>query len=246
MHQGWFPVERCHRVAADVVELSVHAPALARSAQPGQFIGLGVGGEAFALLRRPMGVSAIRGERLAVSFRVAGAGTRWLAARRPGDPVDLLGPLGRGFPDLGEDPVILVGGGVGVARLLPVAERARGEVMALVGFRRGGQVFGIERIRRAGGVVRVATEDGSEGRRGVVTELLEEAIAEGRPGRVLASGPRALLRAVKGICVGRRRAALLALEGQMACGWGVCLGCSTGGLLVCRDGPVFEAEAVEL
>lgn len=246
MRQGRFRVDRRRQLGADIVELAFLAPAVARRARPGQFLGLRVEGEGFPLLRRPMGLSGIHGGRVEVSFRVAGAGTRWLADRCPGDLVDLLGPLGHGFAAQEGGPTLLVGGGLGVARLLPVAERGTGgPVTALLGFGRSEEVYGRERIERTGGTVRIATEDGSVGWRGLVTELLEAAIDQGVPGQVLACGPRGLLRAVKQICARHGRHALLALEERMACGFGACLGCSMGGLLVCRDGPVFAAERVQ-
>lgn len=245
MIQRWAPVVSRREVARDIVELRLRCPEMARGATPGQFVHVRVDGPGFPLLRRPMSLSVLEEDVLGFTFRVVGTGTAWLAGRRPGEELDVLGPLGRGFP-AGRGPALLVGGGLGVAPLLPLARRlveAGRRVTAVVGFRRGEEVFGLEELPAS---TVLTTEDGTRGRRGLVTEPLAELLASEREATVYACGPRGLLRQVQGMCRAAGVQAYLAVEERMACGFGPCLGCSLGGLRVCREGPVFGGEEVEL
>jgi dihydroorotate dehydrogenase electron transfer subunit len=228
--------------------------------EPGQFVMLSPGARGGAerddpLLPRPMAVYRERraggGAEIEVLYKVAGRGTALLADARPGDRVRVLGPLGRGFP-LPPDGAraLLVGGGTGIASLYELAARAaaRADVRVLLGARAAGDLMGRADFAALAGVaLRVATEDGSEGHRGLVTELLAQELADG-DAVVYACGPTPMMRAAACLAEGRRT--LVSLENPMACGFGVCLGCAAplagGGFgLVCRDGPVFEAARVD-
>ncbi len=207
------------------------------------------------LLPRPM---AVYRERPAdgtpvveILYKVSGRGTQLLAAAREGDRVGLVGPLGRGFPAPAPGSrALLVGGGTGIASLYALAARAReAEVRVLLGARSAGDLMGREDFAGLGARLEVATEDGSEGQRGLVTELLEAALAEPGDAVVYACGPTPMMRAAADLAERYGRRAWVSLENPMACGFGVCLGCAAprrgGGFgLVCRDGPVFEAGEV--
>jgi dihydroorotate dehydrogenase electron transfer subunit len=183
-----------------------------------------------------------------------GPGTERLCALRAGEEVWVLGPLGEGFmlPDEpGGEPrgrSILVGGGVGIAPLAILQDEllARGRPHALLlGFRDGEHVEGANLLRCA----RIATDDGSLGHHGLVTDLLVEAFDEEPAGTVYACGPPPMLEAIRALCDARGVTAQLALEATMACGYGACFGCvvplAGGGYArVCVDGPVFEAAAL--
>ncbi len=240
------------------VELRLEEPVLAGVAQPGQFLhvlcGDSPGEGLYRYLRRPLSLFWIEPDKVAVLFRVQGEGTRWLAERRPGDRVNVLGPLGRGFPlpapgsagELGGleqwkglrhlEHALLVGGGIGIPPLLPVADRlakAGVKVSALLGGRSAADVLAIEEFRACGAVVEVATDDGSLGRVGLVTALLEEALsslsshgrAVGERAAVYACGPAPMLKAVQALAAQHLVPAYLSLEQRMACGAGACLGC---------------------
>jgi dihydroorotate dehydrogenase electron transfer subunit len=223
--------------------------------QPGQFYMLAAasrwgGGEAerpflpraFSVLRalaHPAG-------RLELDFLIedVGPGSERLCELGPGDDLLLVGPLGSGFaePRDGRRP-LLVGGGVGIAPLAILQDQL--EASALLGFR--------DRARAAGAALlhdpAVATDDGSVGRQGPVTDLLAEAL-EGDPGiEVYACGPPAMLEAVRALCAERSIPAQLALESGMACGFGACFGCVVptreGYLRLCVDGPVLDAQLLE-
>lgn len=212
---------------------------LARAAAPGQFVhvlcGEGPRGDGLhRYLRRPFSIFRVERAAGTVSFlfRVVGDGTRWLARRRPGDVLSVLGPLGNGFPAArsGEE-ALLVGGGVGVPPLFFLARELvarRVRVRALLGARTAADLVAEEEFRALGVPLAVATEDGSRGHRGLVTDLLEEALAgaAGSEGAVVyACGPAGMLRAVQALAGRANAAAYLCLEERMACGVGACLGC---------------------
>lgn len=225
---------------------------------PGQFVMLSPGALPAAprfdpLLPRPMAVFRRDGPALEVLYKVVGRGTALLAAARAGERVRVVGPLGRGFPD--PEPgarAVLVGGGTGIASLFGLAERAlaRGPVVVLLGARRAGDLMAVDEFRSLGVELRLATEDGSAGRAGLVTALLAEALAEG-PASVFACGPTPMMRRAAELAAAAGRPCAISLENRMACGFGVCLGCAVpradeGYALVCRDGPVFDAGALRL
>jgi dihydroorotate dehydrogenase electron transfer subunit len=228
--------------------------------------------------RRGAGAQRRRGAGAEIEFvyRALGRGTTLLSALGRGNAMEILGPLGRGFRP-GTGPAILVGGGVGIPPLVALAEslaaarhrraaprpkrdsglgtRDSGP-LALVGGRTKQDVLGAADFRRAGCRVEVATDDGSMGRRGLVTDLLEAALGKtgdgnegGRP-TVYACGPEGMLKAVHRIALAAGLPCQLSLEANMACGFGGCMGCAIPvrgeGMgaykLCCKDGPVFDAR----
>jgi dihydroorotate dehydrogenase electron transfer subunit len=233
-------------------------------AEPGAFVMLSPGARGAAerfdpLLPRPMAVyrcapRADGASAVEILYKVTGRGTQLLAETAPGRCVRLVGPLGAPFalPAPGAR-AILVGGGTGIASLYELAARARerGPVVVLLGARTAADLMGVEDFAALGVALRIATEDGSRGQRGVVTQLLEAALADPPelPTRVYACGPTPMMRRAAAIAAARQRACQVSLENHMACGFGICLGCAVpradGSIaLVCRDGPVFEAGGV--
>lgn len=226
--------------------------------EPGQFVMLSPGARGSSerddpLLPRPMAVYRDdSGGGIEVLYKIHGRGTALLSDARAGDRVRLVGPLGRGFPL--PDPgarALLVGGGTGIASLYELAFRAaeRADVRVLLGARGVDDLMGREDFAALGVALRVATEDGSEGTRGLVTDLLREELAAG-PAAVYACGPTPMMRAAAQLAADAGCGAYVSLENPMACGFGVCLGCAAplvggGFALVCRDGPVFEAGVVD-
>jgi dihydroorotate dehydrogenase electron transfer subunit len=197
-----------------------------------------------------------QGSEVEVLYKVSGRGTSLLSEAEPGQRLSVVGPLGRGFSEPASGTrAILVGGGTGVASLYGLAQAALGRgagVSVLLGARTAGDLMARGDFSRLGVDLRVATEDASEGHRGLVTELLEELLgAQGEVSPTLyACGPTPMMRACAEIAEARSLPCFVSLENRMACGFGVCLGCavpvSAGGYgLVCREGPVFEAGDVE-
>jgi dihydroorotate dehydrogenase electron transfer subunit len=214
--------------------------------EPGQFLMLSPGPVPAAprfdpLLPRPMAVFRREGGALDVLYKVSGRGTALLAAARPGERVRAVGPLGRGFPlPAPGERAVLVGGGTGIASLFDLAARAlaQGPVTALLGARSAADLMATGAFGALGVSLRIATEDGSAGRRGLVTELLADALAEG-PARVYACGPTAMMRRAAELAAAAGQRCLASLENRMACGFA-----EGGYALVCRDGPVFAADAL--
>jgi len=183
-----------------------------------------------------------------------------MRARRPGDPVDAMGPLGRAFELRTAAPrTLLVGGGLGIAPLLGLAESLRsagytGPIEALLGVRSRGDVFG-PRLREGLEDLdwRLATDDGSEGFRGNVVQLLETRVRElPRDLAVYAAGPEPMLVGAARTCLERGLDLQVSMEAHMGCGVGACRACgivpwrdeSRINGRVCREGPVFEARDV--
>lgn len=236
---------------------------------PGQFAMLRVTEGLDPLLRRPFGIydvigsrpgkssGTLRGDGIELVYRVVGRGTHIMSEKRPGEPVDVLGPLGQGFPppNAPDDKIVLVGGGMGVVPLHLFAKTLTGATL-LFGTR-GEREAAIARafskdldLKK----LEIATEDGSTGRRGLATDLLVDELESGTV--VYACGPPAMLKAVAGLALSRDALCYVSLERAMACGIGVCLGCAvkrktseetgvnTYGM-VCSDGPVFNAEEID-
>jgi NAD(P)H-flavin reductase len=196
---------------------------------------------AFSVLR----AQADHGGQLELQFLVedVGPGTRRLCELGSGDDLLLVGPLGNGFapPREGRRP-LLVGGGVGIAPLAIWQDEVGGDAPALLGFRDAGRARGAALLRGA----RVATDDGSVGHHGLVTELLaDELELSAGSVEVYACGPEPMLAAVALLCEQSGSPAQLALESGMACGFGACFGCAVatrdGYVRLCLDGPVLDA-----
>lgn len=261
------------RTVATVVEtrpagayrhLVLSAPGLGQGTRPGQFVALATGGPTSAtLLRRAFSVyrvapSTRSGEwQLEIVLAPHGPGTHWLAERRPGDQVDVVGPLGKPFPLLTEPlPCVLVGGGYGSAPLFWLAEtlRDRGcQVDLVLGAASRDRLFGVEVAAKVADAVVVTTDDGSAGVTGRVSDVLPEVITGARAAVVYACGPMPMLRAVAAIAAEHGAVAQLAVEEAMACGIGVCMTCvlpvadrsgKTSMVRSCVEGPVFRGDRI--
>ncbi len=230
--------------------LEVDMGPAAAPAAPGQFVHIRCGAD--TLLRRPISICKQVGSIYTLVLEEKGAGTRYLAGRRPGDVLDMLGPLGRGFDLSHRGPVILVGGGIGVPPLLYAAMAAFSEKTAVLGFRSKDQVILEDDFRQVCDNVYITTDDGSYGEHGLVSDVLARLLAEKPDALVLSCGPKPMLRAVAGLCMGKNIPCQVSLEERMGCGIGACLVCACkvkkpdgiGYGHVCKDGPVFWAEEV--
>jgi dihydroorotate dehydrogenase electron transfer subunit len=222
---------------------------------PGQFVMMRGEWGRDPLLPRAFSVQALReGGRAEILVKTIGRGTALLEAARPGARFELLGPLGTRFPAPAPDRIDwLVAGGVGLAPLLFHAERAAraglaGRVRMFYGGRSARDLVLLERMRALGIGLDLATEDGSAGTRGFVTAALAAALgrAEHAP-TILACGPDPMLIALATIARASGVKAWLSLEGPMACGIGVCLGCAVACATkpwryICKDGPVMSLD----
>jgi NAD(P)H-flavin reductase len=176
-----------------------------------------------------------------------GPGSRRLCELVAGEGLWALGPLGRGFTAPAEGRrAILVGGGVGIAPLAILQDALGEQATVLLGFRDRGRAAGAALLRDA----RVATDDGSVGHHGLLTDLLAVELERDAGAVVYACGPAPMLEAVRAMCAARGIPAQLALEAGMACGFGACFGCAVarrggGYLRVCIEGPVVDASQLE-
>jgi NAD(P)H-flavin reductase len=196
---------------------------------------------AFSVLRAPA-----RNRELHFLIEDVGPGTKRLCELGPGDELELVGPLGIGFRPPGEyRRPLLVGGGVGMAPLAIWQDELAGHARVLVGFRDASHAEGARLLAEPA----VATDDGSVGHHGLVTDLLEAELGRDPEQEVYACGPPPMLEAVRLICAEHGIAAQLALESGMACGFGACFGCVVptrdGYVRLCVDGPVLDAAMLE-
>lgn len=249
------PVLANREMASGHFRLSLAVPPIAAAVLPGQFVMLRCPDGADPLLPRAYSVYAAdpASGRIDLVYRVVGAATRRMRQLRTGDLTSVWGPLGNAFTPAPSGEMLLVGGGVGVPPLVFFAARLKkppgSAVRALIGAATATFLLGLEEFAAAGVPVAVATDDGTRGHHGFVTELLVQALAEGRPTTVYACGPTPMLKAVARVCAAVGAACQVSLEAPMACGVGACLGCTVprvaGGFArVCTDGAVFDATSI--
>jgi len=235
--------------------LVLRAPRIAPQVQPGQFVHLRILPLKEALLRRPFSVFQTSGDCLTILFKTVGRGTGVLSRMRPGGELSLLGPLGHGFtvPQPGRETPLLVAGGYGMAALYLLAQRSPQKGVVFVGGRRRADILCEPDFRALGWEVRVTTEDGSQGEKGLVTNALRPELERRAPGRKLfACGPTPMLKAVGQLADQFGLPAELSLDEHMCCGVGVCLTCvvpvRTGEgweyQRSCTEGPVFDSRQI--
>jgi dihydroorotate dehydrogenase electron transfer subunit len=234
------------------------APGLAAAAAPGHFVMLRVSANLDPLLARPFGISSVIAKRsIELYYRVAGRGTTLLTAVEPGRTLDLLGPLGNGFPvpDRAATP-LLVAGGSGFPPLLYFSSRYGKQARLFVGSRDKEclpPAAVMKDLRSRTKAVHYATEDGSRGACGFVTDTLAAYLARPAAGEspvIYACGPNAMLASVSRLAAEHSIPCYVSLEERMACGLGVCMGCSvsmkSGGYKrVCKEGPVFDSREID-
>ena len=248
MKQNTVEIIETLRPGPDFVLHTYRAPFMARTAEPAQFIDVRVGRGSHPILRRPFSICMAEGDAIQILFKIVGEGTGMLAERKAGESVDLIGPIGNPFR-IGEKPAVLIAGGIGCAPLYFLAKRL-GEKgvksLFLYGARTGEDLVLTDRI---GGVVDeliLATEDGSEGIEGLITEVVTDYLDAGYS--FYACGPEPMLISLREKLEQKNLTAQFSLENYMACGVGACQGCAvetnTGFKRVCVDGPVFHSDEI--
>ncbi len=243
------------QIGTDIWSLWLQTGNIAREAGAGQFLSVYTN-DGTKLLPRPISICEIDREwnRVRLVYRVTGpgTGTEQFARLEPGDIVEVLGPLGNGFPVDLKGTVFLVGGGIGIPPMLELAREITGDKKIIVGYR--DEQYLTEELKNYGEVY-TATEDGSEGTKGTVLDAIREHGL--RADVICACGPTPMLRAIKEYAAEENIPCYLSLEERMACGIGACLGCVCQSIevdshshvrnkRVCKDGPVFLATEVEL
>mgnify|MGYP001039762869 FL=1 len=243
MKESVWTLERSRQLTGDVWELRLSGDTSAVTV-PGQFVNIELPGK---FLRRPISVCDWDGEGLTLLVKEAGEGTKELVRLPAGTELNVLSGLGNGF-DIAAVPevAVLVGGGIGAAPLYGLAKRmlaAGRSVQVVLGFRSKEDAFYLEEFAALGAEVLAASEDGSLGARGFVTDVLNE-LPDCR--FVCACGPTAMLKAVHALP--QITGGQFSFEARMACGFGACVGCTIptkkGLRRVCKDGPIFHKEDI--
>lgn len=248
-------------VSGGFYHMRLESSYLALASRPGQFIEVRCNRQTDPLLRRPLGVHRITADGIDILYHVIGKGTTLLARKRAGEELDVLGPLGNGFTL--QAAAIIVAGGIGAAPMVALAEALSGllskrprakreKTIVVIGARTKTHIVCEKEFIACGCDVRIATEDGSRGVKGFATTVLEDALRRLKKvpqATIYACGPTAMLRAVAVLAKRYGIACQVSLEERMACGVGVCLGCAVKMRngeykMVCKDGPVFNAEEI--
>ena len=237
--------------------------ALSKTIEPGQFFTVRCSDGMNPLIRRPFGVHRIKGKGvLEILYKVVGPATELLSKKKEGDRIDIIGPLGNGFP-LRNTPAcrqgrqsarrntILVAGGHGVAPLVELASRLANTVV-FMGAKTEAEAVCERDFQKLGAEVHIATEDGSKGHKGLVTDLLKRFLLstiDYRLSTIYACGPNAMLKAIAKIAAAKKIKAYGSFEEHLACGVGSCYGCAIetkeGYKRVCKDGPVFDLKEIK-
>lgn len=242
-------------IATDIYSMWLQTDQIAAEAVPGQFLSV-YSNDGSRMLPRPISICEVDKEqgRLRLVYRIAGKGTLEFSGYQTGDTLEIVGPLGNGFPlDKGYEKVFLIGGGIGVPPMVELSRQLPGEKQIVVGYRNS-ELFLKEELEQ-NGVVYVATEDGSVGTKGNVLDAIRENGLQADA--MFACGPTPMLRALKAYAAEAGMDCYLSLEERMACGVGACLACVCKSMdvdghthvknkRICKDGPVFAAEEIEI
>ncbi len=240
------------QLGTDVFSMVLSASEIAKEAKAGQFVALYTK-DGSKLLPRPISICEIDKDAgtIRLVYRVVGAGTSEFSAYQDGDDCLVMGPLGNGFT-LRDKKAILIGGGIGIPPMLQLAKSLECEKSIVLGYR--DEIF-LEEEFRPYGEVYMASEDGMHGTKGTVLDAIRECAVTGDV--IYACGPTPMLRAIKEFALANGMEAQISLEEKMACGIGACLACvcktkekdehsNVHNKRICKDGPVFFAEEVEI
>ncbi|MFC4409274.1 dihydroorotate dehydrogenase electron transfer subunit [Chungangia koreensis] len=256
MRQEQMTVIKQKALATNIFEMTLAGELVSLMGTPGQFVHIRVSGGFEPLLRRPISISSINKDKgeFTIIYRAEGKGTSILSTKTPGDVVDVLGPLGNGFPvNIEGEKVFLIGGGIGVPPLYELSKQLREvgvEPIHILGFQSSDVMFYEEEFNALGETY-IATVDGTAGEKGFVTHIIDQLPKE--ISHYYACGPMPMLKAVSSKLAGIE--GFLSFEERMGCGIGACFACvcktnnqvdGRDYVKVCSDGPVFKAGVVEL
>lgn len=247
------------KIAPSFYKMRIESSYLAKNTKPGQFFEVKCSGSNGPLLRRPLGVHCISKNGVEILYEAVGKGTELLSGKKIGEKLDVIGPLGNGFKILSEAssdkrPAILVGGGIGIAPLLALAQRLTAKktvCYVIIGAKTKSGILREKEFKKLGCFVMVSTEDGSKGRKGYATDILKHLmkIIDCQVSGIYACGPHPMLHAAGRMAHLINVPCQVSLEERMACGVGVCLGCPVKTKeqeykMVCKDGPVFDSREI--
>ncbi len=248
------------KIALHTYLMGLRSAEVVAAAIPGQFVMVRVRSGIDPLLRRPFSIAGTReGELLLILYRVVGKGTAIMAGTKEGERLSILGPLGRGFEmPKSNQASLLVAGGIGIAPLLFLIQNMNsGSVQLMTGFGSADEIIGIDQVGDFPVDVSIATDDGTAGHAGAVTDLMESFLRDRSPNEdalsIFSCGPQAMLRKVAAVALDKALPCQASLEAAMACGLGACQGCAIKASSsenrayyhVCADGPVFPVQSID-
>lgn len=248
--QNIYSVVSNTKINATYYLLVLDAPKLAKEVKPGQFVHIRVSDSFEPLFRRPFSVYRAKNGCVEVFYEPIGKGSKLLSLKKKGDTLDILGALGRPFsmPGKNIEQIVFVGGGIGVAPFMLFSDLLKGhkaEKILLYGGRSKAHTFSLGDFKKNGVKTFVATDDGSVGVKGRVSELFPK-IKIASTTYIYACGPRPMMAAVAAFAKEQGLSGQASMEEVMSCGLGACLGCSIpttkGYQTVCHDGPVFDLQ----
>lgn len=247
LFQNTYPITENHRVAEGYYKLTLQAKALAKTANPGQFIAIRVTEGTDPLLRRPFGIYQVAGDRVSCVYRVIGKGTDLLSKKSAGETCDVLGPLGQSAP-LFQDktPTAIIAGGVGIAAVRWITTILGKQCDLFYGVRTEKELVESPSLKSLVKQLIISTDDGSCGVHAMITEVFAKKAAQ-YP-RIYCCGPRPMMKQIYNLCCDKNESYFF-IEETMACGIGVCMGCvcetQTGYKRVCKEGPVFKGSEIK-
>lgn len=252
--QNIYPIVSNEKLCPRFYRLVFDAPELAREVEPGQFVHIRTNEGLEPFFRRPFSVYRAQ-KHVEIFYEPIGPGTRLLAAKKKGEGLDVLGPLGTPFtlPSKNIKQVVMIAGGIGIAPFLALSDRlskikSKAEMILLYGGRTKDHVYPMKEFKANGVKVHVATDDGSVGTKGRVSNLFSKIDLNTETTMVYTCGPNPMMAAVQKFCGENDLKGEAACEEIMACALGACLGCSiptkSGFKTVCYDGPCFDLSEV--
>lgn len=222
--------------------------------KPGQFFMVSIDDDHDPLLKRPFSIHRWSEGNIRILYRIAGRGTAILARKKPGEAMEVLGPLGNGFRfKKTDDKVLLIAGGLGIAPIYALAESIAGKKpLMFYGSRTKNELFGLEELNSIGINPTISTDDGTMGKKGNIVSVMKTFFKQ-NPSlttqySIYACGPEPMLKSLSLFALKNNIKGYIALEENMACGLGACLGCTVdtvkGYKRVCKEGPVFPIDEI--
>lgn len=238
-------------VAKNIFHLKLKVKKFPES-NPGQFVMIKID-DSLHILRRPFAVFTQSGNCIEIAYRVVGTGTMILSRKKKGEQVKISGPFGNGFK-IRKGHNIVIAGGIGIASLFHLIKKLPKDTIVLYGAKTGQELAFIDELKKSGKTIIITTEDGSKGKKGLVTDILDSRILM-NSSSIFACGPIPMLKRVSEVADNYNIECQVSLEARMACGFGVCLGCvvpvknsdseEKDYLRVCTDGPVFDSRKIK-
>ncbi|MCK4905767.1 dihydroorotate dehydrogenase electron transfer subunit [bacterium] len=247
-------------IAAGYFVMELISSQIAQNSFPGQFLHIKCSSDSQPLLRRPLSIHRVTSKKtIEILYKVVGKGTYFLSKRKKGEQIDCLGPLGNGFrlPEdqrpKTKDQRLIVAGGIGIAPLFFLTEKIKGlPIKVFIGAKTKDEILCAKELKKLGVKIHIATEDGSLGYKGLVSDLLKNNLLSdvcSLSSVIYACGPKAMLKEIALISKKHQIPCQVSFEQFMGCGIGICNACviktKQGYKRVCKDGPVFSAEEID-